>query len=122
MIIDDSNYFTKSIIKSAGFLLAAAWFWLPGRRIRMIKCSQTMPISIQGWQLHFDNLLYGLKMGLVCISMCWASMVALVLAHHNVFLMYVITIVLVFERYLLLHTSKLPCYTWLAIAFILFCF
>lgn len=62
--------------------------------------------------MHADSLYYGLKAGIACLVMCWGSMLALVLAHHHLVLMYIITIVLIYERYLVPHTSKLAGYAW----------
>lgn len=67
-----------------------------------------MPVRIRGWQLHGDSLIYGLGMGFTCLNMCWVPIAALMLAHHNITLMSVVTIVIIYERYFLRHTSKLP--------------
>jgi predicted metal-binding membrane protein len=120
IVVSHQTHFINGIVKASGFLLAAALLWYPARPVVMSKCSQTIPIRIQGWQLHFDSGYYGLKTGLACLAICWAPMAALMLAHHNFFLMYVVTIVLVCERYLLPHTSKLPAYAWGIIALTLF--
>ena len=120
MLVGYQTHFVSALIKSSGFLLAAALVWLPFRPIKMAKCSQTMSIRIEGWQLHADSLTYGLKMGLTCLNMCWSPMAALMLVHHNIFLMYVVTMVIICERYLLPHTSKLPGYAWGVIALTLF--
>lgn len=120
IVVGDQTPFVNGLSRASGFLLAAALIWLPARPVRMMKCGQTMPIRIQGWQLHSDSLFYGLKMGFACLNICWAPMAALMLAHHNVILMYVVTIVLFYERYLLRHTSKLPGYAWGALALTLF--
>jgi predicted metal-binding membrane protein len=121
MLIGDQTRLINGLIQSSGFLLAAALIWLPGRPLRMMKCDQTMPIRIQNWRLHLDSLSYGLKMGFACLNMCWAPMAALALVHHNIMLMYIVTIILISERYLLPHTSKFPGYAWGAIALILLC-
>jgi predicted metal-binding membrane protein len=120
MLPGNQTHFVSALIKSSGFLLAATLTWLPSRAIKMTKCSQTMPIRIEGWQLQTDCVIFGLKMGFACLHMCWAPMAALMLVKHNIFLMYVITMVIIYERYLLPHTSKLPGYAWGAIALILF--
>lgn len=107
-------------INATFFLLAAALIWFPDRAIQMTRCSQTMPIRIQGRELHSDSLLFGLKIGLTCLKLCWAPMMALSLAHHNLIVMCLVTIVLIFERYLVPHTSKLPGVAWGMIALLLF--
>jgi hypothetical protein len=119
-LIGGQTRFVNSLVAASGFLLAAALIWLPGRRILMVKCGQTAPISIQGWQLHWDSLSYGLKMGFACLTICWVPMVALMLAHHNIMLMCVVTIILIGERYFLPHTSKIQSYAWATIAVALF--
>lgn len=120
MMAGEQTSFVNGLIKASGFLLAAILAWLPIRPILLTKCGQTMPIRIRGRQLYSDSILYGLKMGFACLNMCWAPMVALMLAHHNLILMYAVTIVLFYERYLLPHISKLPGYAWGAIALTLF--
>lgn len=111
--------FVNTSITAVLFLLAAILTWLPTRPAIMTKCAQTMPIRIQGWQLHTDSLFYGIKMGANCLRMCWAPMAALILAHHTILLMLIVTVVLIYERYHLPHTSKLPGYAWGIIALVL---
>lgn len=108
------------LVTASFFALAAASVWFPNRPIRMTKCGQTMPIRIRGRQLHSDSLVYGLKIGFTCLKLCWAPMAALMLAHHNVLVMYLVTSVLIFERYLLPHTSRFSGYAWGIIALTLF--
>ena len=108
------------LIKGSGFLFAGILIWHPSRLLKMAKCSQTMPIRIQGWQLYYDCLAYGLKIGSVCLKMCWPPMLALMLAHHDIILMYFATIVILSERYLLPHSDKFPGYAWFTTALIVF--
>jgi predicted metal-binding membrane protein len=119
-ILAGQTKLVSSLVMSSGFLLSAVLIWHPGRPVRLTKCSLTMPINIGGWQLYRDSFWYGLKIGSACLSMCWPPMAALALAHHNLILMAVVTIVIIYERYLLPHTSKLVGYAWLIIAGILF--
>ncbi|MBS1664161.1 MAG: DUF2182 domain-containing protein [Bacteroidetes bacterium] len=102
------------------FLLAAAVVWLPGRPIQMMQCGITMPIRIEARQLRSDALSYGFKMGAVCLKLCWAPMLALALIQHNIIVMYMVTSVLIFERYWFPHTSKFSGYAWGIIALVLF--
>jgi len=111
-VAGSSTPLVKGVIKATGFLLAAGLLWLPGRLSTMTKCSQTSPIRIGGWHLYADSFGYGCKTGVACLNMCWAPMAALMLAHHNIALMYIATVILIYERYLLPHTSKLPAYAW----------
>lgn len=117
--VGERTALVNGLINVSGFLLAAIIVWLPNRPLAMIRCSETIPIRIQGWQLHTDSLTYGLKMGFACLRMCWAPMAALMLVHHGVILMLVATAIIVYERYRLPHTSKLPGYAWGVIAFTL---
>lgn len=121
-VLASSTPLVSGIMKSIGFILTGLIVWLPSRPTVMMKCSQTMPIRMHGWPLVSDSCLYGLKMGLACLNMCWPIMLALVFAHHNLALMYVVTTVLIGERYLLAHTSRLPGYAWLTIGLIVFGF
>lgn len=109
----------NAIIMASGFILAAVLSWLPVRPVLLARCRLTIPISIHGFSLYRDSLQYGLQMGLICLAICWAPMAALLLTHHNLILMYAVTIVLFYERYLLSHTSKVPGYAWVAMALIL---
>jgi hypothetical protein len=120
MLVGDQTNFVNGVIKASGFLLAAALVWQPARAIRMTKCNMTMPIRIQGWQLHLDSLFYGFRTGFACLYMCWIPMAALMSAHHNIILMFAVTIIIIYERYLLPHTSKLPGYAWGLLAILLF--
>jgi predicted metal-binding membrane protein len=108
------------LIKASGFLLAAVLIWHPARPLKMARCGQTMPIRIQGLFLLFDSLFYGLKMGFDCLRMCWAPMAALMLAHHSIILMGIVTVIIIYERYSLSHTSKLPGYALGLIALTMF--
>jgi len=116
MLPVDQTHFVKALIKTSGFLLAAAVVWHPSRPVWMAKCSLTMPIRIGGWEMHVDALTYGWRTGFACLCICWAPMVALLLANHHAMLMIVVSIVLILERYQLPHTSKLPGYAWAMIA------
>ena len=120
-LVNIQNLFLKALTNASGFLVAAALVWLPSRPFRMTRCSQTAPIGIQGWKLPADCFSYGLKIGLACLSLCWSPMAALILSNHNPALMLIATIVIVYERYLLPHTSKFSGYAWIAIALTLFC-
>jgi predicted metal-binding membrane protein len=118
----DRNWspWTIVVMRSCGFLLAMGCAWLPSRPVKMAKCSQTAPIRIQGMPLLVDALCYGWKMGRICVNVCWAPMTAMILYGHNAFLMYVLTIVLIYERYLLPHTSKISGSIWAAVGLLLF--
>jgi predicted metal-binding membrane protein len=119
-LIGNASPFINALIKASGFLMAAILIWQPSRLVKMTKCGRTMPLRIDGWRLYLDSMHYGLKMGLACLNMCWVVMVALILTQHSIILMYLVTIVLIYERYLVPHTSKFPGYAWLAIALTLF--
>jgi hypothetical protein len=116
----NSSHWTAVIMRSSGFVLATVFVWLPSRPLKMVKCSQTMPIRIEGLPLVSDTLSYGCKMGKICLDICWPQMTAIVLYAHNIFLMYIVTIVLIYERYHLPHTSKIPGFIWAAVALMLF--
>ncbi|TWJ03200.1 putative metal-binding integral membrane protein DUF2182 [Mucilaginibacter frigoritolerans] len=120
LIIGDLSHFASALITASGFLLAAVFIWHPGRPIKMTKCGQTAPIRIQGWHLFLDSLFYGVKMGFNCFNTCWVPMAALVLAHHNIPLMFIVTAVIIHDRYLLPHTSKFTGYAWMVVAATLF--
>ena len=119
-IVDNQSPFLSGFIIASVFLLAAIVSWLPARPGIMMKGYQTLPIRIDGWRMHLDSFRYGFKMGTTCLNMCWVAMAALMLAHHNIGLMYAVTIVLFYERYLLPHTSRLPGYAWTIIGLTLF--
>jgi predicted metal-binding membrane protein len=119
-IIGQQPPLVNGLIKASGFLLAAVLSCLPTRPITMMKCHRTMPIRINGREMHRDSLLYGLKMGVGCLSICWPVMAALVIAGHDIVLMYTVTVMLLVERYWLPHTSRVPAYAWGAVALILF--
>lgn len=115
-LMTGQSYLIRSLVLPSGFMLAALYCWLPVRPVLMARCKLTMPISIKGWQLYTGSLLYGIKMGLICFTICWAPMLALAMTHHSFILMYAVTIVLFYERYLLPHTSKAAGYAWAAMA------
>lgn len=110
----------QPMISASGFLLAACIHWQPGRAVRMMTCSHTMPIRIQGAGLYRDTISYGLRTGYNCLALCWLPMFALVLNHHSIALMYIVTVVLLFERYLFPHTSKFSSYAWGVLGILIF--
>jgi predicted metal-binding membrane protein len=116
LIAGNLSHFTSYLITASGFLLAAVLIWHPGRPIKMTKCGQTAPIRIQRWHLFSDSLFYGMKMGINCLHTCWVPMAALVLAHHNIPLMCIVTAVIIYDRYLLPHTSRVTGYAWVTVA------
>jgi predicted metal-binding membrane protein len=121
VLFENQTWIVSALIKMSGFCLCAILVWHPARGIKMIKCSQTIPIGIQSWRLHLDSLTYGMRMGVICLNICWVPMVALMLAHHNLILMYLTTGILIFERYLLPHSSKFPGYAWASLAILVLC-
>jgi predicted metal-binding membrane protein len=117
--VGDATDLVKHLVIALGFLGTAILSWRPGRLKRMAQCRKTVPLRIHGWRVYLDSQSYGLKMGLTCLKICWASTAAVMLA-HNLALMYAATIVLISERYLVRHTSWLPGYAWTAMAITLF--
>lgn len=120
IIVTPGNRVGGGLVKASGFMMAATLVWLPSHPVKMAKCGQTMPVRIYGLQRISDCLRYGFRTGLACLAMCWAPMAALAVAHHNMLLMYAVTVVLIYERYLLTHTSRLSAYAWLLIAVVVF--
>ncbi|MFK7784261.1 MAG: DUF2182 domain-containing protein [Crocinitomicaceae bacterium] len=122
-----TNYLLGSTSTSVCLVLAATLFiiagylsWLPSRKIIMMQCEQTRPIRIQGWNLYKDCLAYGMSIGKACARMCWIPMAALMLAHHSIWLMIYVSLVILIERYYVSHDSKFIGYSWFAIgAFLL---
>ena len=98
------------VLTSSVFLLTAIISWLPSRSITMARCAQTMPIRIHKRYLYTDGVSYGALMGIACIRMCWLPMTALMLAHHSVLLMFIVTFIVIIERYFVPHSSKIPSY------------
>lgn len=110
----------NGLINMSGFLLAAILIWLPVRPVLMMKCGYTAPIRIRGWNRYADSISYGMKMGGHCLNTCWAPMAALMLSHHNIYLMFIVTFVIIYERYRLPHISKFTGYVWGVVAITLF--
>ncbi|WP_300664483.1 DUF2182 domain-containing protein [Fluviicola sp.] len=95
------------------FLFAAIISWLPNRRVTLMKCELTMPIRLHGWNFLKDSVTYGMKIGIICLQMCWMIMIGLMLIHHSIFIMLAASFILVTERYLVPHDSKLTGSFWL---------
>ncbi len=95
------------------FFIAALVSWLPGRRITLMKCELTVPIRISGWDFLKDSVTYGMRMGIICMQMCWIAMIGLMLVHHSIFIMLIASFILITERYLVAHDSKLTGYLWM---------
>jgi hypothetical protein len=104
------------IAAACGFALAAAWVWMPARRLALVACGRTMPLRTLGWRADLDCLHYGVVMGKTCVRTCWAPMAALMLAHHGLAEMALVALLLAYERYFLHHKSKLTGYFWGAAA------
>lgn len=105
-----------TVLAALVFMVTAIVIWLPGRSTTMARCAQTMPIRISGIFPYLDGIRYGAWMGIACVRMCWLPMTALMLAHHSVYLMLIVTIVVIIERYYVPHTNKLPSYAFGVIA------
>lgn len=119
------NYFIENSTLSilAGgllFLLAGFMSSLPKRKIIMMQCERTQPIRIRGFNLYKDCLYYGLTIGMACLGMCWIPMAALMLAHHSIGLMLVVSLIVLIERYYVSHDSKLISYAWYGMGIFLF--
>ncbi len=107
------------LIGALVFLLAGALVWWPGRRKLLTACSITVPIHFNSWKTYSDATSYGWTMGKACFKTCWPQMFALVLCHHNVWLMALVTIGMLYERYRLPHKSRKISYYWIAIGLVL---
>ncbi|MBL4605608.1 MAG: DUF2182 domain-containing protein [Flavobacteriaceae bacterium] len=102
------------------FIIMAFFSWHPSRRAIMMKCEFTMPIRIYGWKFYKDAISYGLKIGWACLGMCWLVMTALMIARHNFALMFLVSCIVIVERYLVSHENKLPGYAWMILGIVLF--
>ncbi|MNV26867.1 hypothetical protein D3C71_1179940 [compost metagenome] len=78
-----------------------------------MKCDLTLPIRLHGWYFLKDSVTYGMKIGVICMQMCWIVMIGLMLVHHSIFVMLAASFILVTERYLVPHNSKLIGYFWM---------
>ncbi|GEM_PF-1704814 len=116
MLLAGRSAIFKASLPAVAFLLAAAVVWWPQRIVWMAACGLRMPLRINTWKSHLDSFNYGMKKGFVCARTCWIPMFALMLAHHNLWTMALVTLVLIYERYLIPHESKLIGYAWLLIA------
>jgi predicted metal-binding membrane protein len=74
---------------------------------------------IVGWRRCFDALSFGATSGLSCISICWAPMTALTMAHHNFILMAMVSLITICDRYWLSHRSRHTGYFWLTLALVI---
>ncbi|MEQ6124039.1 DUF2182 domain-containing protein [Pseudotenacibaculum sp. MALMAid0570] len=101
------------------FIIAAVLSWKPSRRVIMMKCEFTMPIRIYGWLFYRDTLVYGFRIGWACLGMCWLVMTALMLARHHFALMFVVSSIVLIERYFVAHENKLPGYAWMCLGVLL---
>lgn len=110
------NPILNSLLAASGFVLAAAFIWLPAYRIIQVACGLTMPIRIQGWQMYADCFRYGLKTGVACLRTCWAPMAGLMLTNHHILLMALVTFIMVYARYRISHESKFLGYAWATVA------
>ena len=97
------------------FLLAGALIWTSGRRKLLTACSISIPIQFNSRKTYTDALAYGWIMGKACFKTCWAPMLALVLCHHDLWLMSLVTIGMLLERYKLPHKSTKISYYWVVI-------
>lgn len=110
-----TSAFAQGIVAGIVFFIAAIMSWLPSRSVIMVRCELTMPIRISGWKFYKDCLFYGVTIGVVCLRMCWVVMAALMLAHHTIILMLIVSLIALIERYRVPHESPLPGYGWTAI-------
>ncbi len=104
----------------AGFAIAASWVWSPWRRRASQACSRTIPMRIQGWYAVRDCLHYGHLSGIACVRNCWPPMMALVMAQHNMLLMFIVTLLLIYERTFLTYKSHTLGYAWACLAVVFF--
>ncbi|MAX78766.1 MAG: hypothetical protein CL843_01140 [Crocinitomicaceae bacterium] len=116
LLLGNVHSLVGQLLPAGVFLLAATLTWHPKRVEWMAACKFTMPLHLSGWKLHKDTLLYGWRKGLVCARICWIPMMGLMLMHHQLLLMFMVTLLLIYERYLIPHESKTVGYTWAGIA------
>lgn len=101
------------VLAALFFFLAAIISWLPGRRVTRMKCELTVPIRLRGWNFLKDSVTYGIEIGMICLQMCWCVMIGLMFVQHNILIMLAAGFVLITERYLVAHDSKLIGYSWM---------
>lgn len=101
------------VLAALFFFLAAIISWLPERRVTLMKCELTVPIRLRGWNFLKDSVTYGIEIGMICLQMCWSVMIGLMFVQHHILIMLAAGFVLITERYLVAHDSKLIGYSWM---------
>ena len=66
-----------------GFLLAAAWFLTPWKRLATSLCHRTIPLAPLGWRADRDCLRFGWNSGCYCAFNCWPFMLVCWLSAHS---------------------------------------
>ena len=85
-------------VPAAGFLLAAAWQCTAAKRLALLRCHRTGPLSPWGWHADRDCLGFGLAHGKDCAASCWAMMLACMLASHALLPMLCVQAIAASER------------------------
>ncbi|OZG74119.1 hypothetical protein BTA51_09825 [Hahella sp. CCB-MM4] len=94
-------------VGSLSFLAAAVWSSTSSRRKAVFACSNGIPLRINGWHAYRDTIHFGLIKGLNCVKGCLHVMLALLIAGHDLWIMMIVTVVLIYERVLLPKETRL---------------
>jgi predicted metal-binding membrane protein len=82
-----------------GFLAAAAWHITALKRRFSAACHLTKPLAPDGWPAHRDCLRFGANHGVHCVGNCGVLMFAAMLSPWHQTMMFVATLLLLYERY-----------------------
>lgn len=88
------------LLVASGFALAAGWQLAPAKRRALNACHRTMPLAPRGSRADRDCFHYGVRIGVYCLTSCWALMLACMLMGHATAVLVGVSLVLAGERYL----------------------
>jgi len=87
-------YLTAAIL-----LVAAGWQLTSTKRNFLAARHQDVPLAPRGWPAARSLLILGFRHAQACAGSCWAMMVAMFAAGHDLHLMVPLTVVVVAERW-----------------------
>ncbi len=86
------------MVAACGFLLAALWQLTPMKRLALLRCHRTFPLTPRGWRADRDCAGYGVAHGRDCVASCWAMMFAAMFAAHGPVVMLCVQYIALTER------------------------
>jgi len=97
-LLELAPHLNENWLTPLAYLGAGLYVHSMTRKKALMACSAGMPLSIQGWAVLHDALVFGIRRGVACALTCYPLMLAMMLTEHALWMMLLLTIIMFYER------------------------